>query len=435
MNTSLLTSLIALNFLQIIWLVTYKRLFNLRESLILTFFILLQFALPFFIRHDYVTVLKLPFYFFQFAFAMKRLKNWFIPSLLISFENSLILLSWIPTLDAWDILYINQQISASTYMSFSVLFMFLQQFLLFLFIVLTNYLNVRFSFTNSIALLPKNYKFLSTIFLFFLFLSINLKQISVLSGDLSSLLYSSFIVIGYTLFIGFTILILVNYNNEKQYIALLTETHDREKKKIALSHEFRKEYKALLLSLTGYLETGDTEKTLELLHSIIDYSDSLLTPNLYKKISNIENLPIQGLLTSFLNRCLSSGVQIDLQITEKLGNIEMNIVDFVRCFSILLDNAYEATEMSVQPAIVINISGDVQSVTVEVVNTFDEKEPIPFQSLLQNNFSTKKGHQGKGLHIFLTILANYKQSSYNISKKNNHFISQFTILKKYVDHT
>ncbi|MGX7245770.1 GHKL domain-containing protein [Enterococcus quebecensis] len=230
-------------------------------------------------------------------------------------------------------------------------------------------------------------------------------------------------------------MILVKYNNEKQYIALLSETHDREKKKITLSHEFRKDYKALLLSLTGYLESGDTEKTLELLRGIIDYSDSLLTPNLYKKISVIENLPIQGLLTSFLNRCLATGVQIDLQITEKLTDIDMNVVDFIRCFSILLDNAYEATEVANQPEIAINITGNTQTITVEVVNTFEEKESIPFNSLLQNNFSTKKGHQGKGLHIFLSILDNYKQSSYNISKKNNHFIAKFTILKKHVDHT
>ncbi|WP_375269657.1 GHKL domain-containing protein [Enterococcus sp. DIV0212c] len=402
----------------------------LRESLILTFCVLLQFMAGFLISSPYVAIFQLPFFLLQFIFSIRRVNNWFAPSLLISFEISLITLSWLPTLDTWDILHYNHQISETTYLSYFYLFIFLQQLALFLIICLMNYLWKRFFPSDTPLLLPKKYRLLSISLLFMLFLAVIIKQINVLTGDTFSLMYSLFIIVGYTILISWNLLIVIKSNNEKQYIALLSETYNREKSKISLSNEFRQDYKMFLQSLTAYLEVGDKEKAIEQLNGIIQYSDSLLTPNLYRKISGIDNLPIQALLTSFLNKCLAASIQLNIHITENLANIDMNIVDFIRCFSILLDNAYEATGKTTSPSIELSITGTAETVTIEVDNTYENNQQIPFSAFLQNNFSTKEGHLGKGLYIFITILKSYKQSSHNFTNKNNHFIAKFTFPKK-----
>lgn len=402
----------------------------LRESLALTFCVVIQFGLGFLIHSPYIALFQLPFFLLQFIFSVKRLSNWFSPSLLISFEIALITLSWIPTLDTWDILHYNQQISNATYDSYFFLFVFLQQLVLFLVIGLMNYLWKRYFPHDTPALLPKKYRLLSVFLLFLLFLAVLIKQVNVLSGDSFSLLYSLFIIVGYTCLISWNLLLVLKSNNEKQYIALLTETYNREKNKISLSHEFRQDYNNFLQNLTTYLEVGDQKKALEQLKRLIQYSDSLLTPNLYRKVSVINNLPVQALLTSFLNKVLSANIHLSLHITENLTNIDMNIVDFIRCFSILLDNAYEATERTSNPSIEITITGTASTITIEIDNTYSNQVSIPFSTFLQNNFSTKEGHQGKGLYIFINILKNYKYASHNFTNKNNHFIAKFTIPKK-----
>ncbi|MFD1899104.1 GHKL domain-containing protein [Enterococcus termitis] len=173
----------------------------------------------------------------------------------------------------------------------------------------------------------------------------------------------------------------------------------------------------------------DTKKALTLLHTIIDYSNSLLTPNLYKTIALIHNPPIQGLLTNFLKRCLEIDIPIKITVTDTLTNIDMNIVDFIRCFSILLDNAYEAVQETNNQLIEIMITGDSQFVKVTVKNTYTEDKNVPFQSILQNNFSTKKNHQGKGLYILAKIINKYKKASYQVAKKDNRFIASYSVHK------
>ncbi|OJG51827.1 hypothetical protein RV06_GL001519 [Enterococcus haemoperoxidus] len=412
-----------------IWLITYKKLLSLRETFILSGFVVIQFISGMFITGSYIAFSQLLFLALQFIFVARKLNNWFIPSLLISIENSLILLSWIPTLDTWDILHINQIITDLTYSKYLYLFILLQQLLLFFLILLVSYLNKRFSLSNSISLLPKKYKLLSILMLLLLLLLSGLKQFSVLQGDPISVLYSSGIVIGSTIIITFNLLLAIKYNDEKKYIELLSEAYKQEKNKVTLSEEFRQEYQTLLLSLNSYLEQKDKEKAISLLNGIIDYSDPLLTPNLYKKISSISNPAVRGLLTSFLTKCLTANIDIRLNVTDNLTNVKMNIVDFIRCLSILLNNAYEATEQTNHSFISITIEGTKDFLTVEVRNTYNEEKKVSFQTLLQNNFSTKIGHQGKGLHIFMTILDQYPECDYTITQKENQFIANFTLLK------
>jgi two-component system sensor histidine kinase AgrC len=422
-------SLLALNFLQFLWLFSYKKVLSLRETILMTIILVVQFLVGFLTDDHLVILLLIPLFILQFLFPARRIQNWLIPALFLSFENAIVLLSWLLTLDLWDILLIYHLISAEIYENYLNFFIFLQQFIFCLLLAYTNYLNKRFNITKTLHLLPKKYRFLSILLLFSLFFTFGLQQFSVLEGYSAPFFYSSFIIICFTAFLSWNILLVVKEQNEQQYITILNEKYEQEKERIERSNEFRHDYKQLLLSLTSYLEMDDTKKALTLLHTIIDYSNSLLTPNLYKTIALIHNPPIQGLLTNFLKRCLEIDIPIKITVTDTLTNIDMNIVDFIRCFSILLDNAYEAVQETDNQLIEIMITGDSQFVKVTVKNTYTEDKNVPFQSILQNNFSTKKNHQGKGLYILAKIINKYKKASYQVAKKDNRFIASYSVHK------
>ncbi|OEG11037.1 hypothetical protein BCR21_12200 [Enterococcus ureasiticus] len=422
-------SLLSLNLLQLLWLFAYKKILLFRETMILSIILIVQFIVSSLTNDRLVILLLIPFFLLQFLFPVKRVQNWLTPALFLSFENAIVLLSWFLTLDFWDILFINHFISFETYSTYLQFFIFLQQFVFYLLLIFANYLNKRFSMTVTLHLLPKKYRFISALLLFFLFFTIGLQQLSVLEGYSAPFFYSTFMIICFTAFLSWNMLLVVKQQNEQQYISILKEKYEQEQEKIERSNEFRHDYKQLLMGLTSYLETNNTKQALELLHSIIDYSNSLLTPNLYKTIAVIHNPPIQGLLTNFLKKCSEGNIQPKIQITEKLTDIDMNIVDFIRCFSILLDNAYEAVQEINLQLIEINITGNPEFVKVTVKNTYSDDSSLSFHSLLQNNFSTKENHQGKGLYILAKLIDKYKKASYQLAKKDNYFIASFSIPK------
>ncbi|MBO0441563.1 sensor histidine kinase [Candidatus Enterococcus ikei] len=422
-------SLLSLNLLQLLWLFAYKKALSFRETMILSAILAVQLIIGTFTDDHLIILLLIPFFLLQFSFQARKVQNWVVPALFLSFENTIILISWLLTLDFWDILFINHWISAETYSNYLKFFIFLQQFIFYSLLLFANYLNKRFNITATIHLLPKKYRLLSVLLLFFLFSAICLQQLSVLEGYSAPFFYSTFVIVCFTAFLSWNILLLVKRQNEQQYIMILNEKYEQEREKINRSNEFRHDYKQLLIGLTSYLETNDTQQALRLLHTIIDYSNSLLTPNLYKTIAAIQNPPIQGLLTNFLKRCSETDIQLKIQVTEKLTDFDMNIVDFIRCLSILLDNAYEAVQETELQVIEITITGDAQFVKVMVKNTYDKDKKVSLHSLLQNNFSTKENHQGKGLYILAKLIDNYKRASYQVSKKDNFFIVSFSISK------
>ncbi|ALS00020.1 hypothetical protein ATZ33_01065 [Enterococcus silesiacus] len=422
-------SLLALNLLQLLWLFAYKKILSFKETMILSTILAIQLIIGLFTDDHFIVLLLIPFFLLQFFFHVKKLQNWVVPALFLSFENSIVLASWLVTLDLWDILLINNWISIETYSTYLKFFIFLQQFVFYFLLLYANYLNKRFKITATIHLLPKKYRLLSILLLFFLAITVCLQQLSVSEGYSAPFFYSTFIIICFTAFLSWNILLIVKRKNEQQYIHILNAKYEQEREKINRSNEFRHDYKQLLIGLTSYLEINDTQEALHLLHTIIDYSNSQLTPNMYKTIAVIHNPPIQGLLTSFLKRCSETDIQLKIQVTEKLTDIDMNIVDFIRCFSIVLDNAYEAVQETELKLIEIVITGDPNFVKIVVKNTYTTDKDISLQSLLQNNFSTKENHQGKGLHILAKLIDNYKKASYQIAKKEPFFIVSFSVPK------
>lgn len=421
--------LLSINYIQAIWLITYKQFLSIKESLFLTSLLVIQGIISVWLNNTYFTLLLMLFFLAQFIFITRKLNDWLISSLLLVFEDAAILISWLPTIDLWNILLLKKIISPDTYMVYLFFFIIAQQLLLALVFFITRFLLKKSALLNTLALLPKKNRSLSLTILFCLFLSIGLQQSGVFKGYSVAYFYSTFIIIGFTVFFSWNIFLLTKYYKEKQYSMLLSEMYAQEKQKIELATKFRHTYKELLANLTADLKVNDLDHASEQLNNIIDYSDSFLTPNLYRKISIVNTPSIQGLLTNFVRKCEMNSIDLTIQVTQDLSSSAMHLVDFIRCFSILLDNAYEAAHLSQEKLISITIEGDPDYITITIKNTYIENPEITLQNFFQNNFSTKENHQGKGLHIFSKIVASYKKATYRIAKKDNFFIIIFSVPK------
>lgn len=422
-------ALLSLNYIQAIWVLVYKQFLSVKESLILTSLLVIQGMVSILFNNTYFTSLLLIFFFAQFVYVTRKLNDWLVSSLLLMFEDTIILLSWLPTIDLWNIFLLKNVISPETYRTYLFFLVIAQQLLLALLFVVARYVLRKSTLLDDLALLPKKHRGLSLTILFCLFLSIGLQQSGVFNGYSAAYFYSTFIVIGSTAFFSWNIFLLTKYYKEKQYSVILSESYIKERQKIELASKFRVTYKKLLANLTADLQENNLAGASQQLSGIIDYSDSFLTPNLYRKVAIVKTPSIQGLLVNFIKKCDASGIDLSMQVSQDLNASAMNLVDLVRCFSILLDNAYEAAVISQGKSIALEISGDMDYITIVVKNTYVEDPDIALQDFFQNNFSTKENHQGKGLHIFSKIVGSYKKTTYRISRKDHFFIIVFSVPK------
>lgn len=421
--------LLSLNYIQAVWMIVYKQFLSFKEALVLTCLLVIQGITSIWLNNTYFTLLLLFFFLAQFIFVTRKLNDWLISSLLLVFEDAIILISWLPTIDLWNIFLLKRVISPDTYMTYLFFFIIAQQLLLALLFLATRWILKKSTLLNALALLPKKHRGLSLTILFCLFLSIGLQQSGVFKGYSVAYFYSTFIVIGFTVFFSWNIFLLTKYYKEKQYSMFLAEMYSREKQKIELATKFRHTYKELLADLTTDLKNNDLDHASQQLSNIIDYSDSFLTPNLYRKIAIVNTPSVQGLLANFIRKCDTASIDLTVQVTQDVSSSAMNLVDFIRCFSIILDNAYEAALASKDKRISIEIEGNTDYITITLKNTYVENADIALQDFFQNNFSTKENHQGKGLHIFSKIVASYKNATYRISKKDKFFILVFSVPK------
>lgn len=100
----------------------------------------------------------------------------------------------------------------------------------------------------------------------------------------------------------------------------------------------------------------------------------------------------------------------------------MNLIDFVRCLSILVDNAFEAASMTEKPEIFLQVEKKEEHLTIILENNYSGN--IAMEHIFRKNFTSKEGHSGKGLHNFIRILKQYPNASYTFDLRDVLFTAK-----------
>lgn len=185
---------------------------------------------------------------------------------------------------------------------------------------------------------------------------------------------------------------------------------------------FKHDYVNILLSLSGYIDDGDMDKLKDFFESKIFPTKNLITGEDYKlnQLSNISVLEIKSLLSAKMIYAHESGIDITIDIPDKVESFLIDTVDLARILGIFLDNAIEATLETEQPQIGLNIIQNKTGVSIIISNRFRDNG-LMLHKLKQKGFSTKIGHQGIGLGNAQKIISSYDNVLLETTMKCDYF--------------
>ena len=185
---------------------------------------------------------------------------------------------------------------------------------------------------------------------------------------------------------------------------------------------FKHDYVNILLSLSGYIEDGDMDRLKDFFESKIFPTKNLITGEDYKlnQLSNISVLEIKSLLSAKMIYAHESGIDITIDIPDKVESFLIDTVDLARILGIFLDNAMEATLETEQPQIGLNIIQNKTGVSIIISNRFRDNG-VMLHKLKQKGFSTKIGHQGIGLWNAQKIISSYDNVLLETTMKCDYF--------------
>lgn len=171
---------------------------------------------------------------------------------------------------------------------------------------------------------------------------------------------------------------------------------------------FKHDYVNILLSLSGYIENGDMDELKNFFENKIFPTKNLIDQGDYKlnQLSNIGVLEIKSLLSAKMIYAHESGIDVTIDIPDRIDSFPMDTIDLARILGIFLDNAVEAALETEQPQMGINIIQNHDGASIIISNSFRD-EGVALHKLKQKDVSTKTGHQGIGLWSAQKIINSY----------------------------
>lgn len=192
--------------------------------------------------------------------------------------------------------------------------------------------------------------------------------------------------------------------------------------------EFRHDYIDILASLEYGITTENLPLIKRVFYSTVEPSKNkiLESRNILIKLSLLRE-DLKSFLIYKISDIISQKIKVELTITTNLKNCEIKSTDFVQIFSILLDNAQEASSQTNTPFIKLMVIATPTTDKIIIANSFSEDALSSINKIFEKNFSTKENHLGLGLHTVKKIIGNYDNLLFETSIENNLFTQKIII--------
>ncbi|EGO6036476.1 sensor histidine kinase [Enterococcus faecalis] len=153
-----------------------------------------------------------------------------------------------------------------------------------------------------------------------------------------------------------------------------------------------------------------------MLEEITSYSESIITDTVLKDLKNIQILPLKSILFTKIQKALNQQLDVKLEVVGSIEKVEINLLDFIRVTSILIDNAIEAAQKAKVGTINLKIMQYPKELLMEVENSFDENDSITVKEMIKKGVSTKVDHSGLGLSYLVKMANRYPNFDFKIDK-------------------
>ncbi|MBU5362466.1 GHKL domain-containing protein [Enterococcus raffinosus] len=177
---------------------------------------------------------------------------------------------------------------------------------------------------------------------------------------------------------------------------------------------FRHDYHNVLISLNQSIKTKDLSVIEDTYTRILETEGIVLDDEHYAlgKLNNLKTLPIKGIFSTHIIQAWQKNIPVHLEIEDIIQDEPIEVLDYVRITSILLDNAIEAAEDAENPFVTIVFLKNKKEKEIQLtIENSCSDEPIDIVRIFDKDFSTKGKNRGLGLATIQTILQNYTNLS------------------------
>lgn len=177
---------------------------------------------------------------------------------------------------------------------------------------------------------------------------------------------------------------------------------------------FRHDYQNVLISLNESIKSKDISVIEKTYKQILNAEGITLADDHYSlgKLDNLKTLPIKGIFSTHIIQAWQKNIPVHLEIDDTIQDEPIEILDYVRITSILLDNAIEAAEKSEKPFLTIVFLKDEPGRELQlIIENACLDESIDITKIFKSDYSTKGENRGLGLATVQSILQNYPNVS------------------------
>ncbi len=208
-----------------------------------------------------------------------------------------------------------------------------------------------------------------------------------------------------------------DYQFLTQHLAFLEVQH----KKTEFALDFIHDFEALLLTIQIHAEKGELDKVKEMTTNLHMYVKNHMPDQQFTEIQQIYLPSLQSSIMYYISLAREKNIHVELTIPYQIKRTVIHTIDFLRILSILFNNAIEAAKHAEKPEIKISLINLPEALEVNITNSSAGKNTLQTSELFQKGRSSKRGHQGRGLHIFRKITHKYKNVNYSILNEEKSF--------------
>lgn len=195
---------------------------------------------------------------------------------------------------------------------------------------------------------------------------------------------------------------------------------------------FQHDYQNMLISLNESIKTKDVEIIEDTYQHILKNEHINLQEERYHlaKLNHLKILAVKGIISTKITKALQQDIKVALEITEPIEETIIDLLDYIRILSIMIDNAIEAATLTSDPRISIAfIKSSQQEEQKIIIENSCIDQNMNIAKIYEQGYSTKGENRGIGLATLKNIFNNYYNLTLETECANYRFCQTITIKK------
>ena len=194
---------------------------------------------------------------------------------------------------------------------------------------------------------------------------------------------------------------------------------------------FKHDYNNIMLTLSGYMESGDMEGLKAYFNrEIAPMNQKLFTAtSRLNQLIHIKITELKSIVSAKLLYAAELNINVTVEIEKEISSVPMGTVDLCRVVGIFLDNAIEGALETEKPEIRMAVLDEAEEVVFIISNSFQDTG-LPQASLRQAGTTTKGKNRGIGLYNAKEILSAYDRIFWDTEVRNGQFIQCLRMKKQ-----